>query len=165
MLLDIAASAEQQLRRSHYIIGVFSAVEKNAVGNAGTIGITTNELTLKGGAQLVASSFGEGNAGTITIQATDKFLVNEINSNGSPTGVFAESRTGRGGNIGLQIENLLMLRYQSLISATSGVAGNNGLDGNIDIDTKFLVAVPSENSDIIANGFGRTPGSNIQVNA
>ncbi|MEH2082323.1 MAG: filamentous hemagglutinin N-terminal domain-containing protein [Nostoc sp.] len=145
--------------------GVFSAVEKNAVGNAGTIGITTNELTLKSGAQLVASSFGEGNAGAITIQATDKFLVNGINSNGLPTGVFAESRTGRGGNIRLNIENLLMLRYQGLISATSGVAGSNGLDGNINIDTKFLVAVPSENSDIIANGFGRTPGSNIQVNA
>ncbi|MEH1860034.1 MAG: filamentous hemagglutinin N-terminal domain-containing protein [Nostoc sp.] len=145
--------------------GVFSAVEEKAVGNAGTIGITTNELTLKSGAQLVASSFGEGNAGTITIQATDKFLVNGINSNGLPTGVFAESRTGQGGNIQLNIENLLILRYQGLISATSGVAGNNGLDGNINIDTKFLVAVPSENSDIIANGFGRTPGSNIQVNA
>ncbi|MEH2125393.1 two-partner secretion domain-containing protein [Nostoc sp.] len=145
--------------------GVFSAVEKDAVGNAGTIGITTNELTLKSGAQLVASSFGEGNAGAITIQATDKFLVNGINSNGLPTGVFAESRTGQGGNIRLNIENLLMLRYQGLISATSGVAGSNGLDGNINIDTKFLVAVPSENSDIIANGFGRTPGSNIQVNA
>ncbi|MBN4005591.1 filamentous hemagglutinin N-terminal domain-containing protein [Nostoc sp. LPT] len=145
--------------------GVFSAVEKEAVGNAGTIGITTNELTLKSGAQLVASSFGEGNAGTITIQATNKFLVNGIDSNGLPTGVFAESRTGQGGNIRLNIENLLMLRYQGLISATSGVAGSNGLDGNINIDTKFLVAVPSENSDIIANGFGRTPGSNIQVNA
>ena len=145
--------------------GVFSAVEKNAVGNAGTIGITTNELTLKSGAQLVASSFGEGNAGAITIQATDKFLVNGINSNGLPTGVFAESRTGQGGDIQLNIENLLMLRYQGLISATSGVAGSNGLDGNISINTKFLVAVPSENSDIIANGFGRTPGSNIQVNA
>ena len=135
------------------------------MGNAGTIRITTNELTLKDGAQLVASSFGEGNAGTITIRATDKFLVNGVNSNGSLTGVFAESRTGQGGNIGLQIENLLLLRYQGLISATSGVAGSNGLDGNINIDTKFLVAAPKENSDIVATGFGRTPGSNIQVNA
>ncbi|MEH1910601.1 two-partner secretion domain-containing protein [Nostoc sp.] len=145
--------------------GVFSAVEKGAVGNAGTIKITTNELTLKGGGQLVASSFGEGNAGTVTIEASDKFLVNGSNSNGSPTGVFAESRTGRGGDIGLQIKNLLMLRHQGLISATSGVAGSNGVDGNINIGTKFLVAVPSENSDIIATGFGRSPGSNIQVNA
>ncbi|HYX14767.1 MAG TPA: S-layer family protein, partial [Nostoc sp.] len=145
--------------------GIFSAVEKEAVGNAGAIKITTNQLTLKGGAQLVASSFGEGNAGSVTIEATDKFLVNGANSNGSPTGVFAESRTGRGGDIGLQIKNLLMLRHQGLISATSGVAGSAGLDGNINISTKFLVAVPSENSDIVATGFGRSPGSNIQVNA
>jgi filamentous hemagglutinin family protein len=145
--------------------GVFSAVEEKAVGNAGTIRITTNELTLKGGAQLVASSFGAGNAGTVTIEASDKFLVNGANSNGSPTGVFAESRTGKGGNIGLQIKNLLMLRHQGLVSATSGVAGSNGVDGNINIGTKFLVAVPSENSDIVATGFGRSPGSNIQVKA
>ncbi|MBD2729726.1 filamentous hemagglutinin N-terminal domain-containing protein [Nostoc sp. FACHB-892] len=145
--------------------GLFSAVEKEAVGNAGAIKITTNELTLNGGAQLVASSFGEGDAGTVTIEASDKFLVNGANSNGSLTGVFAESRIGRGGNIDLKIENLFMLRNQGLISATSGITGSNGIDGNISIGTKFLVAVPGENSDIIATGFGRSPGSNIQVNA
>ena len=51
------------------------------------------------------------------------------------------------------------------MSATSGIPGVNGLDGNINIDTKFLVAVPKENSDIVATGFGRSPGSNIQINA
>ncbi|MEI2581414.1 S-layer family protein [Scytonema sp. PRP1] len=145
--------------------GAFSAVEENAVGNAGAIKITTNELAVDNGAQLVASSLGEGDAGTITIQASDKVSVNGDSRNSSPTGVFAESTTGRGGDIGLTIGNLLLLRSRGLISATSGVAGQDGIDGNIDINTKFVIAFPLENSDIIATGFGRSPGSNIRVNA
>jgi large exoprotein involved in heme utilization and adhesion len=145
--------------------GAFSAVEQGAVGNGGTIKITTNELAVNNGAQLVASSFGEGNAGTVTIQASDKVSVNGDSRNSPPTGIFAESRTGRGGDIGLEIGNLLLLRSRGLISATSGVAGQDGIDGNIDINTKFVIAFPLENSDIIATGFGRSPGSNIRVNA
>jgi len=135
------------------------------VGNAGAIKITTNELAVNNGARLVASSLGQGNAGTITIQASDKVSVNGDTRNSSPTGVFAESTTGRGGDIGLTIGNLLLLRSRGLISARSGVEGQDGIDGNIDINTKFVIAFPLENSDIIATGFGRSPGSNIRVNA
>jgi large exoprotein involved in heme utilization and adhesion len=152
---------------------VFSGADTNgssngafsAVGNAGAIQITTNELAVNNGARLVASSFGEGNAGTITIQASDKVSVNGDSRNSSPTGIFAESITGRGGDIGLEIGNLLLLRSRGLISARSGVEGQDGIDGNIDINTKFVIAFPLENSDIIATGFGRSPGSNIRVNA
>jgi large exoprotein involved in heme utilization and adhesion len=57
------------------------------------------------------------------------------------------------------------MRHNSLISAVNGSSNGEGLDGNITINTQFLVAVPSENSDIVANGFGRSPGSNIQITA
>lgn len=97
-------------------------------------------------------------AGTIKARVFDLFL----NNRGKFT---AESVSGKGGDIQIQAGNLLLLLRGSRISAFNGVPGNNGLDGNINIDTKFLVAVPSENSDIIATGFGRSPGSNIQVNA
>ncbi|KAB8318824.1 S-layer family protein [Tolypothrix campylonemoides VB511288] len=140
-------------------------MEQSAGGNGGTIKITTNELAVNNGAQLVANSSGKGNAGTITIQASDKVSVNEDSRNSSATGIFAESTTGRGGNIDLTIGNLLLLRSGGLISATSGVAGQDGIDGNIGINTKFVIAFPRENSDIIATGFGRSPGSNIRVNA
>jgi large exoprotein involved in heme utilization and adhesion len=41
-------------------------------------------------------------------------------------------------------------------------AGNNGNGGNINIDAPFIVAFPTENSDITANAFqGR--GGNIQI--
>ncbi|WP_448265500.1 two-partner secretion domain-containing protein [Nostoc sp. DSM 114159] len=135
-----------------------ASAQSNSTGNAGDLRIITNTLRVSGGAQLTVSNQGTGNAGRISSDAFDIRLDNQGK-------ITAASVSGRGGDIELKTVNLMLLRHNSLISATSGVAGSAGLDGNINIGTKFLVAVPSENSDIVATGFGRTPGSNIQVNA
>jgi large exoprotein involved in heme utilization and adhesion len=56
------------------------------------------------------------------------------------------------------------MRRNSQISTTAGTAQAGGNGGNIEIDTDFIVAVPQENSDIIANAFtGR--GGNINITA
>jgi large exoprotein involved in heme utilization and adhesion len=56
----------------------------------------------------------------------------------------------------------LLLRRNSNISTTSGTAQAGGDGGNIDINAKFIVGVPAENSDITANAFkGR--GGNINI--
>ncbi len=139
--------------------GLTSGVAQGAVGNGGDIRLSTNgRLVVRDGAEVTVSNQGTGNAGSIQAGIFDIRLDNQ----GKLT---AESVSGKGGDIQLQAGNLLLLRRNSLISATSGVPGSNGFDGNININTKFLVAVPSENSDIVATGFGRTPGSNIQINA
>jgi large exoprotein involved in heme utilization and adhesion len=142
--------------------GVSSSIAEGAVGNGGTIEITTNNLTLTNGAQLTTSNLNQGNAGNIIIKAANKFLIDGVIGQTSSTGVFAESQTANGGNIALTAD-LLVLRRGGLISTISKVEGAGGIDGNIDINTKLLVAVPKENSDIIAIGTGRSPGSNIQV--
>jgi filamentous hemagglutinin family protein len=144
--------------------GAFSAVEATAEGNGGTIDISTNRLTVDNGAQLVVSSFGRGDAGTVKIQASDRILVSGTGQDRSLGGIFAESSTGKGGNIELS-GDLLQLRRQGLISARSLVGGPEGRDGNININNTFVVTSPQENSDIIATGDGRSPGNNIQINA
>ncbi len=69
---------------------------------------------------------------------------------------------GDGGNINLEISDLLLLRNNSTISTRAGISGVGGNGGNIDIDAGLLVAFPSENSDIDANAFqGR--GGAIQI--
>jgi filamentous hemagglutinin family protein len=152
MLSGISANGQ-------FATGLTSAVEPTSVGNGGDITFFTNgRLVVRDGAEVTVSNRGTGNAGKIVAEAFDIRLDNQ----GKLT---AESVSAKGGDIQLQAENLMLLRRGSLISATSGVPGSNGFDGNINIDTKFLVAVPKENSDIVATGFGRSPGSNIQVNA
>ncbi|MCA1990827.1 MAG: filamentous hemagglutinin N-terminal domain-containing protein [Coleofasciculus sp. S288] len=92
------------------------------------------------------SSF--GNAGNLEITADTISLNNQGE-------LIAETFSGEGGNISLQVQDLLLMRRNSLISATAGTAPAGGNGGNITInaDDGFIIAVPGENSDIRANAF------------
>ncbi|QZZ21208.1 filamentous hemagglutinin N-terminal domain-containing protein [Leptothermofonsia sichuanensis E412] len=99
-----------------------------------------------------------GGAGDITVNATDFRLTQGILS--------AESATVDGGNIRLNLRDTLLLRQGSLISATAGTAQQGGNGGNITINAPggFIIAIPEENSDIMANAFtGR--GGNVNITA
>lgn len=124
-------------------------------GPAGDLNITTNSLNVQDGAEVTVSGLSSGPAGNLTITANSIAL-----DRGRLTG---ETQTGSGANISLQNVDLLFMRNQSLISAQ---AFNNGDGGNITINTGngFIVAVPDQDSDIIANAFeGR--GGNINITA
>src|SRR5919202_3902766 len=74
--------------------------------------------------------------------------------------LIAETASGEGGNINLNVEDLVLMRHHSLIS---GQAGNNGNGGNINItNSGFIVAVPREDSDIVADA-DRGNGGNINI--
>ncbi len=129
----------------------------NALANAGSLTITTDNLTVNNDSEVTVSSFGLGNAGNITVQAQDIFLDHSSR-------LSAETASGEGGNISLDVDRFLSLRRGSTISTTAGTTGGGGNGGNIDINTQFIIAVPTENSDIIANAFlGR--GGNISIDA
>ncbi|MCC5663677.1 S-layer family protein, partial [Nostoc sp. CHAB 5784] len=159
-----------------------SEVERGTVGNGGNITIDSGSFSLSDDARLIASTSGVGNAGTIEVNAADFFTISGNSSNfnsglfvdsQSPTGTAgdiivtspritldnsgtlnAQSASGNGGNINLQTD-LLLLRRGAQISTTAGTDKTSGNGGNINIDapTGFIVAVPSENSDITANAF------------
>jgi filamentous hemagglutinin family protein len=76
--------------------------------------------------------------------------------------INAESASGDGGNINLNISNLLLMRRGSQISTSAGTAQQGGDGGNIDINSRFIVAVPEENSDISANAFTGA-GGKVQI--
>ncbi|MDV2996547.1 MAG: hypothetical protein N4J56_006201 [Chroococcidiopsis sp. SAG 2025] len=121
---------------------------------AGNLTIETGELTLRDEAEVGVSGGGAGNAGDLIIKARSIHLDNKGK-------IVAETRSGNGGNITLQIADSLLLRRNSSISATAGTAQAGGDGGNINIDTTFFVAL--ENSEIAANAFaGR--GGNIKIN-
>jgi filamentous hemagglutinin family protein len=78
--------------------------------------------------------------------------------------IDADSNAVNGGNITLTLNESLFMRNGSLISATAGQAQDAGDGGNITINSPFVLSVPQENNDIIANAF-RGTGGNITINA
>ncbi len=150
-LIDIAGQVE--FGRS----GLFA----NAVietGTGGNIVVNSDRLIVRDGAIISASNFpsaasgdpsGTGSVGNITINSPLILL--------DSGRINIDSAGGDRGNINL-ISQLLNLRYGSSIT-TNALGEATG--GNIIINSDFLVAVPTENSDITANAANNFGGQNI----
>ncbi|MBW4431566.1 MAG: filamentous hemagglutinin N-terminal domain-containing protein [Pelatocladus maniniholoensis HA4357-MV3] len=138
--------------------GIFANTTEGSTGKGGSIFIDPKQVTIKDGGIISATSSGTGEAGNINIQAGNLTL-----DRGTIT---AESGSATGGNITLDINDVLLLRRNSLISATAGRNQGAGNGGNININTGLLVALPQENSDIKADAFSGSGGNiNIQTDA
>ncbi|MEC4816666.1 MAG: filamentous hemagglutinin N-terminal domain-containing protein [Scytonema sp. PMC 1069.18] len=139
--------------------------------DAGKLTILTGQLIVRDGATITVSNEIPGNvtylgdpnnlgkAGELDITARSVVLDNK----GTLT---SETDTGQGGNITLQVQDLLLLRRNSQISTNAGNAKTSGDGGNITINVPdgFIVAKLQENSDITANAFTGSGGT-IQINA
>ncbi|MDT9187130.1 S-layer family protein [Limnospira fusiformis KN01] len=160
---------------------------------AGNIQVRTGQLQILDGARISASSQNQGLGGSLNIIASQGVEFTGTSPDGFfRSGLFAESRSegeggnihlsapnvrldnggtittetasNNGGNISLAIADTITLRRQSSISATAGRNSGQGDGGNIDLNTKYLFAIPVENSDITANAFFGT-GGNITITA
>lgn len=100
-------------------------------------------------------SIGSGSAGSISIAGSRI----ELNDRAR---VDAQSATIDGGNISITASNLLLLRNNSQISASAGTAQAGGNGGSVDINARFVIAIPKENSDISANAF-RGSGGKVTI--
>ncbi|WP_211175941.1 two-partner secretion domain-containing protein [Brasilonema sp. UFV-L1] len=138
-------------------------------GDAGKVTITTKKLIVQDGATISVSSqvlrtanqrnrLNLGKAGALNITARSILLDNQGK-------IISETDTGQGGNINLQVQDLLLLRRNSQISTNAGKVQAIGDGGNITINAAsgFIVAKPQENSDITANAFTGS-GGRVQIN-
>jgi filamentous hemagglutinin family protein len=162
-----------------------SSVEAGARGQGGRIELTTDRLSLANLARIGASSAGQGDAGQVFIRASDTVTVSNSTISTAVTGqgqglggslnleadslslrdrafLTAETVSGRGGNIRLQLNNQLQMQGNSQITATAGTTGMGGDGGNIEINSPLIVVLPGENSDITANAF-QGAGGNISI--
>ncbi|MEM9805033.1 MAG: S-layer family protein, partial [Cyanobacteria bacterium P01_D01_bin.56] len=136
-------------------------------GQGGNVTVNTPYLEIREGANISASNFpsaenpslaaGAGAAGTINLNITGDSGILLLDQGE----ITAASLLENGGNINLNVQDILLLRNQSQITAR---AGTGGAGGNISITTPFLVAVPQEDSDIIASA-SNGPGGNIVITA
>ena len=164
---------------------IYSDPQK-ADGNGGTINIKARSLSLTDGAALETSTSGAGKAGNVLIEVPNGdvfFLQNaKITSNSFGTGaagdiqitarnlqldnrskIAAETElSGKGGNIILQVEELLLLRRDSNITTSAATGEGPGDGGYITINASNLVGLA--NGDIFANA-NKGKGGKIQIYA
>jgi filamentous hemagglutinin family protein len=126
---------------------LFSGFTLYPTGNAGSVNLTSNNLTLTNGGQISVKNFGSGNSGNLSINS-NRLIVNDGTISGTTNG-------GDGGNINL-VANPIALR-NSTISTSAGGRGNGG---NINIDSIFLAG--DSRSFILANA-EQGLGGNINI--
>ena len=155
-----------------------------ASGDGGTITINAETLTVQDTAEISVSSFGTGVAGNLNITADAVRLERDGNLTAATSSgdqgnitviadrltldggnIAASSGSNDGGNLSFNLQDVLLLRNGSLISTEAGTAAEGGGDGgSIAFEGGLILAVPDENSDIIANAF-TGQGGRIVLNA
>ena len=139
---------------------ITASTDINSIGRGGNINI--NRPNLRPNLTLINSeievnSEGKGIGGNITLQADTLTLENQ-------SAITAETVSTDGGEIEINLGDNLVLRDNSQISATAGTAQAGGNGGNVDINAQFILAFPTEDSNITANAF-QGNGGEISITA
>ena len=104
-------------------------VDLDATGNGGNLLINTDYLFIADGAQVNSGTFGLGDAGNLTITASEIEVVGESFDGEFASGLFAQADfgdTGDGGNLNIETDYLLVDAGAQISTTTfgSGDAGN-----------------------------------------
>ena len=141
--ISITADNSVSLDTSSYILN--NVESSDAVGNAGKIEITTGSLSATNGSQIDSATRGRGNAGDITIQASNAVTFDGFDNNGFPSASFSSVEAGSegdGGNINIQTGNLVARNGGQINAGTLG----KGDTGNISITADNSVSLDTSSS-------------------
>jgi filamentous hemagglutinin family protein len=118
--------------------------------NAGSVTLNTDRLIVTNGALVTVRNLGVGDAGKLMINANRIDLT-------YGGGVAASTQVGNGGNLDINVRDLIFMRDRGSITAEAKGTGNGG---NLLLSAPVIVGV--DNSDIIAKA-QRGNGGNIEI--
>lgn len=112
-----------------------SVANTSGLNGGGNIQVQGRQVTLDGGTALESFTSGNGNSGDVFVRATELFAINRDSSNTLQSGIYTDSNSsGKGGNIIITTDKLLINENVVLSSASTG----SGNAGNIDITAKNI---------------------------
>jgi filamentous hemagglutinin family protein len=164
--MDIEVIGESPFRPS----GLFAPVDFEATGQGGDLTVNTDRLRVVDGAQISVSTAGSGNAGELTINASESVELIGASPRGA-SGLFANAvfGTGEGGDIKLNSDRLIIQDGATInvgnFSTNPNIPPGQGRAGNIEIKAKVIVldsAIPSSQSNITASS-RQTGGGDISL--
>jgi filamentous hemagglutinin family protein len=140
--------------------GIFNLIEENAIGQAGDIRITTDLLSIASDSQLISSTFGEGDAGDIVIQAQNV----SVDNGTLDTSTF---RNGDAGTITIDTQGAVSLNGSfvfSTVSENNPEVFNDNAAGNAgDINIRAGSLSATNGSQLNVSTFGQGNAGNITI--
>ncbi|MBN3951854.1 MAG: filamentous hemagglutinin N-terminal domain-containing protein [Nostoc sp. NMS7] len=169
---DITLNATGEIKVAGGSI-VRNLVRLGSQGNGGNITIDSGSFSLRDGAKLNASTFGQGNAGNVTVIAK-----NAVSLAGQATDIFSNVETGGVGNSGginirgssLSLTDGAQLQSGIRGADTNQVAGK-GNGGSVDINVTGAVTITGTKNDFPSAIFtdvetgARGNGGNINISS
>ncbi|MEL7070041.1 MAG: filamentous hemagglutinin N-terminal domain-containing protein [Cyanobacteria bacterium J06581_3] len=147
-----------------------------ATGQGGDLNITTDQIRLSNGAQLIASTFSTGDAGNLTIKEASSIQVEGFNAGGASSIIatseipanrvpFLPDGSGNGGNLTIFTDNLAVRDGGQI--AVSTISPNPA--GNLTVEASNTIELQGNTargrSGLFANSiFGPGAGGNIKIN-
>lgn len=147
--------------------GLFSNVQPTATGDGGPLTVDTQKLTISDGAEVRSSTFGNGNAGNLKINATESITLSGVSPIGGSRGgqssrISANTEsmaTGSGGDITINTPTI-RLDNGAVITARSR---SNFPGGEITVDTDTLAL--TDGAQILTSGSSGGDAGSITINA
>jgi filamentous hemagglutinin family protein len=142
--------------------GAFSTVEAGATGAGGNVEITANSLEVLNGAQLTASTLGNGDAGNVVIEARDRVNLQGSGPNGRPSGILTSNTdlaTGQSNDIQITAPELRVQEGAVVIASTR----NDQPGGNIALSLGRLAVL--NGGQVVTGSLGSGPAGTLQVDA
>ena len=107
-------------------------VFRGATGNGGDVSITTGQLIVSDGAFVSADTFGEGDSGNLTVDASSRIQMIGTTANGQfPSGLFSQTvGTGNAGNVSITTGELMVSDGAQVNANTFGEGDGASLSVN-----------------------------------
>lgn len=132
-----------------FLSSLLAIVEEGATGDGGNLIVDTQQLTITEGAEISTSTFGEGDAGDLTIRATESIQLTGVEPNNNTSSRIAASTEsiaeGNGGNLSIDTGQLLVQGGAQIETNTFGV----GNAGNFNVQASEFVQLEGRRPDEI----------------
>ena len=125
-------------------------------GDGGNLTIETQRLIIKDGAQVKASTFAEGSAGSLNIKASELVeLEGVVFGTDKPSGLFAQVNEGSSGNAGnLTVETGKLTVVNGAQIASTARNASKGGELNINATNSILVSGSAPNATLLSGRSG-----------
>jgi filamentous hemagglutinin family protein len=144
--------------------GVDSSVDSEATGNAGGVSIKTSSLSLTNGGFINASTFSQGNAGLVEVNAQNTIVIDGESSQGFISGIGSQvnfEATGDAGGVNLTTSSLSLMNGGVINASTLG----QGNAGTLEIMAKDTISIDGESSAGFITAITSTVGSTLNSEA